>query len=398
MSIAVGVEFLGGNEMCGRNWTVTLTLLTVISPTLPAASPHVIDDRSDLLRIVDERFRRWDRNRDRRLSVREVDDVVADRSVLDDEAAAIAAVKRTLRMDNSNITLTQKQLEQLIRQRAANPTDDLARMYAEGLRQIRSGSRRLFSSRRPQLDTIQQGRLGNCFVLAPLGAVLHASPDRVTRMFIEQANGRYGVRLGGRVVQVDSPTDAERAQAAANEGDGVWVNVFEKAIGAALRIRGLAGTASTSIDAIAGGGSSAATLELITGYRPQRYVLGYSADPQISSRQVERYDAGLSKLLEETLRNQRAAIATTASSNTPGLPHNHAYAVLEWNGRRQIIRLWNPHGGEHRPLGLAGPKFGYPTKDGIFEMPLSDFRDLFNGIAAETNRPYRTSPPLPLLP
>ncbi len=375
---------------------LTLLLCIALVPVFVQGAGSPADDRRDLLQIVEDRFRRWDRNRDRRLSPGEVNLLVADSKIEDQEAAAVAAIKRHWRSGGEVRPLSQEQLEYLIAQRSSARNADLVTMYAEGLQQIRGGSERLFASRRPRLETIQQGRLGNCFVLAPLGAVLQVAPDRVTRMFIEQANGRYGVRLGGQVIQVDAPTDAERAQTAGNEGDGIWVNVFEKAIGAALRVRGFA--AGSSLDAIAGGGSATEILQLMTGNRVQAFLLDGSRQAGAADRDPERIDRQLREFVRDTLADERAAVCTTRTSTTPGLPGNHAYAVLAFEPRTDVITLWNPHGGVFTPRGGSGPKFGYASRDGRFEMPLSEFRQLFEELSAESNRSVRTSRPLPDLP
>ncbi len=382
---------------CGSCRPALLLILSVAATVVVAqGAGSISDDRRDLQQLVEDRFRRWDRNRDRRLSPEEVNLLVADRDIRDEEAAAVAAIKRYWRSGAEVRALSQDQLLYLIAQRNTARNADLVVMFAEGLQQIRGSSSRLFASRRPRLETVQQGKLGNCFVLAPLGAVLQASPDRVIRMFIEQANGRYGVRLGGRVMQVDAPTDAERAQTAGNEGDGVWVNVFEKAIGSALQVR--RSVSGSSLDTIAGGGSATEILELITGNRVQVFLLDGALQVRAGDRDSDRVDQQLREFLRDTLADARAAVCTTRTVATPGLPGNHAYAVISFDYRRDEITLWNPHGGSFTPRGSSGPKSGYSMRKGIFSLPLVEFRQLFEELAAESNRSARTSRPLPDLP
>jgi len=64
---------------------------------------------------------------------------------------------------------------------------------------------------------------------------------------------------------------------------------------------------------------------------------------------------------------------------------NHAYAVTGYDPKADRIALWNPHGQTFSPKGTPGLQNGYPTKEGRFTMPLTDFMQAFAGLAFETN-------------
>ncbi len=70
----------------------------------------------------------------------------------------------------------------------------------------------------------------------------------------------------------------------------------------------------------------------------------------------------------------------------PGLHGKHAYAVTGYDHKADRIALWNPHGQTFTPKGTPGLENGYPTRDGRFAMPLTDFMQVFAGLAFETHQ------------
>ena len=70
-----------------------------------------------------------------------------------------------------------------------------------------------------------------------------------------------------------------------------------------------------------------------------------------------------------------------------GIPHKHAFAILDYNSASRTVKLFNPWGNHVKPSGPAGPVNGYPTEHGIFEIPLSDFIQIFGGFTYQTDKP-----------
>jgi hypothetical protein len=66
---------------------------------------------------------------------------------------------------------------------------------------------------------------------------------------------------------------------------------------------------------------------------------------------------------------------------------NHAYAVLGYDSTTDLIKLWNPLRPNFVPSGPAGPKNGYVTVSGQFEMELTEFVKIFAQVRAETDQP-----------
>ena len=73
----------------------------------------------------------------------------------------------------------------------------------------------------------------------------------------------------------------------------------------------------------------------------------------------------------------------TTEVTTPGLTPKHAYAVLAYDEATDQVTLWNPHGQAFTPKGPAGLANGYPTKDGVFRLPVEEWVVQFSGFAYE---------------
>ena len=144
---------------------------------------------SDFISSVQKNFAQWDLNHDGVLSTNEIDAAVADPQTTNENAAALAALKRASRL--TKITLPPLTLTN-ITALTAERQPDLAQMFREGWKRISGATNRtLFAGGLPRLETIHQGELGNCFCLAPLGAMVYRKPAHVAEMFSLQTNGNY---------------------------------------------------------------------------------------------------------------------------------------------------------------------------------------------------------------
>ena len=374
---------------CDRKFAfVSLALLgAVLSWNLSlgdslAASTAAADE---FISIVASNFPDWDRDHDGELSVAELDTLVADFHITGQQAAAVAALKRASRSTKYKLPpLTLTNLRLMTRSPAADQPD-LGRKFAEGGQRLANvGSRDLFASGLPRLETIHQGKLGNCFALAPIAAMVYRDPRQVAALFVRQDDGRYRVTLGTHRVCVALPTDAELAMTSSNEREGIWVNLYEKALGEARNAtKPPAGRPGSPMDALARGGSAGAMLALITGHDITRFSFKFAKDPAVSAAGREARLLELRQLLRAATEEKRLMTCGTLKTTTPGVTPNHAYAVLNYQEKTDMVTLWNPHGGGFSPKGPSGLASGYPQKDGILCVPLSDWVQQFSGMAFE---------------
>lgn len=340
--------------------------------------------KTAFIRQIDDHFPAWDANHDGTLAPAEIDALVGDPKITGEEAAAVAALKRAVR--NPAYKLPPLTLS-LLRQAAEAPAKnqpDFGAMFAYGAEKIAKINRVLFASGGPRLETIHQGKMGNCFSLAPLGALTAGRPDAVKAMFHETADGSYEVVLGKQTARITAPTDAEVAMTSSNESDGLWVNVYEKAAGQARNeLKPDEERAGSAIDALAKGGSAGTMLAFITGHEIVRFSCKFAKDEKTTPQEFDAKLAELRALLAAAQKEGRLMTCGTLKTTTPGLTPNHAYAVLGYDSASDKIRLWNPHGDAFTPKADPGLEHGYLQKDGLLEVPVPAFVKQFSGLAFE---------------
>ncbi|MBN9119806.1 MAG: peptidase C2 [Planctomycetes bacterium] len=362
-----------------RLFAVVLLFVPVTALAADPAKPAFADRAK-------ESFAKWDADKNGTLTREEIDRAVSDPEVKGADAAAIVALKRAVRSTKYKLPpLTKDAVLEL----ASNPgkdRPDLNAMYASAFTRITSANHDLFPKGVPSLDTLHQGKLGDCFCLAPLGSMVCRDPKDVVKMIRKQPDGSYLVRLGTRDVPVPAPTDAEIALTATGGPDGVWVNVYEKAVGLTRVAKAKAdGTTDPSlIDLLSKGGSAGTTIGLVTGNPIERFSCSFAKGDKASEKEVAAKLDDLRKKLVSAFADKRLVTCGTASGvTTPGVNGNHAYAVVGYDPKADEILLWNPHGQAFTPKGKPGLENGYPTKNGQFRMPLPEFVRTFAGVAFE---------------
>lgn len=95
--------------------------------------------------------------------------------------------------------------------------------------------RPLFSASGPSIDDIRQGELGDCWILAGLGAIARQNPNVIRANVVDFGDGTYGVHLGSSFYRVDNDLpvsqygDQQLNYTALGAGGSVWVSIIEKA-------------------------------------------------------------------------------------------------------------------------------------------------------------------------
>lgn len=366
---------------------------TAAAQAPPAATKHA-GQVTAFVEVLSAHFGEWDTDRDGVLQVGELDTAVARVTTTGDKAAAVAAVKRSSRSKSlASLPLTLKNLKNLASEAPSKDKPDLGAMFADGQRRIAAADKRLFAQGPPSLDRLQQGKIGDCFCLAPLGAMLHRDPAQVESMFKPQPDGSCKVTFGREVFHVAPTTDAEIAMSSSSEASGTWSNVYEKASGMARNAQKPEKTrVALAVDAVARGGSAGTHLALITGHQIVRFSCKFARDKKVPASEFEQQLIELRKLLTRALKEKRLI---TTGTNSPGpsgptirgIRSGHAYAVLGYDAGSDEIRLWDPHGDSFTPAGAPGTEHGYPRADGLFSMPLPIFVKQYAGLAFEQLTP-----------
>ncbi|MCW3094717.1 MAG: hypothetical protein JWL77_335 [Chthonomonadaceae bacterium] len=333
-------------------------------------------------------FAQWDLDHNGELSVSELDAAVSDPQTTGESAAVIVALKRATHNKKFTVSaLTRENLRMLALAAPFADRPNLPLMYVDARKKIEKTRRDLFVSGAPKLENIRQGKLGDCFCLAPLGAMLARNPQEVMDRFVRQPDNSYQFVFGTSPVHVTVPTDAEMALTAGSEQDGLWVSLYEKAVGTArlLEKPGMTSPGSV-IDALGKGGSSGTILSRLTGHKITRFACRAAREGSAPGDREAQLQT-LRKQLLATIQDHRLITCGTLKTTTPGITPNHAYAVLGYEEKTDTLRLWNPHGDDFMPKGTESLEHGYARKGGVFSLPLSDFVMQFSGVAFETSEP-----------
>jgi hypothetical protein len=369
--------FFRSEFICLRPWLNAACACVLLLAVARATGGETTNQPAPaFLDVVAAHFAAWDTNHDRTLSTQELDAAIENPANQGPVAAALATLRKAgLATNAPPLTLAG------IRKLADDNDLKLRAFYSQSLARIkRVTHRELFASGLPQLTTIHQGRMGNCFCLAPLGAMLYRDPREVASWFEVQSNGNILVKLAAGPVSVPPPTDAELAFASGNSQDGTWVNLYEKAIGEARNERNRPGRRfAVSLDAISQGGAEAPILSYITGHKVSVFPLKFGPKPEAAGARM----AQLRQNLADATSNKLLMVCATVKPSTPALTPKHAYALLDYDAQADTVKLWNPHGNYFKPKGQAGLTNGYFTTNGLFTMPLTDFTNQFTRVILE---------------
>lgn len=351
--------------------TALLLLFAAAAPPAPTA----------FVARVRTHFTAWDADRDGVLSADEIERAVHDPKVSGDAAAAAAALRRAVRGAGLR-SLTTRQIAD----------GRYEPMYAAARERIRTANRELFASETPKVESLGQGRLGDCFLLATLGTLAANDPARLKKMFREFPGGKVEVTLAARKLVLDRPTDGEICIGAQNRNDGMWAIAFEKAVGTVYLERQTVRRHHTPLSIIGVGGSPHLPLEIVTGHRVVRAGCEDFQGGTLDAASRAKRLADLRKQLSDARRAGRLIVGGTAplggrQAVVPGLYYNHSYGVLNYDEKTDLVTFWNPFGNRFIPKGEPGLKNGYVTSYGKFTMPLPDAVMWFGSFSIETGEP-----------
>ncbi|WP_298966371.1 C2 family cysteine protease [uncultured Methylobacterium sp.] len=198
----------------------------------------------------------------------------------------------------------------------------------------------LFHDGGPAYTDVNQGSLGDCYLLSSLAEVALRDPDTIRSMFTDNHNGTYGVRFFDHDGQADYVTVDDRVPMRGDQwangahetfanGDVSWVALAEKAY---AELNGAGG--------VPDGGEtrpSGDAYHLIEG--------GY-ADPisEITGKPVARCSPDLHEAVSALLHGQEVLMSTPESVHMPDLVKGHMFEVLGYDTRSERFEIHNPWG------------------------------------------------------
>ncbi|HVT12361.1 MAG TPA: C2 family cysteine protease [Fimbriimonadaceae bacterium] len=375
--------------MLGCLLSVAMLIQGQAAPPPPSFAQTVLKD-----------FDAWDADHDGKLTQAEIDKAALNAQFKGQDAAALAALHTWLAATKDPVPDLTKdwfagykpvrfrvakgtpaaEAKQERKAYAATP-GSLQSAFSGGLRRLRKlGDGTLFDADGPTLADIRQGGLGDCYMLAPLGALVHRNPQDVRNMIHPDGNG-YRVKFAdGQEVHVGPLTDTELALGGASTKAGYWIRVVEKAYGSRKLTEGEAKIATDSMH----GGNSGIAGRAFTGHKFSSIRLVGDFKKEIAPGSIDETMKRLRAEIPKAASDNRLIVAGTAKRDMPkSISPNHAYAVFGYDAATDRVQIWNPHGNDFTPKGEEGPVNGYKIEDGVFSMPLDMFVRTFSRILFE---------------
>jgi hypothetical protein len=370
---------------CQRLPTLALLVIALFGAG-DGATAHL-----EVHQLIHDRWGQWVGNCDS-VCMEDLDHVAAAGDLKGDEAAACAALIQTLHFMDRKRHVTRMGKDELVW--GSNEVADrmLVRSYAACQRKLQLVPQALWTEGAPHEAAVSQtgDRTGDCWLLAPTGWMVRNRPEVIRRAVEALPDANYRVRFpSGAVVEVSRPNDVEiiAVNGDATLKDGLWLPVVKEAMGRMLGERNARKRQLESEALRVNGGSMAMMMQHWTGHR----VRGV---PLAGKTPAEQVRAELQRALD------RHAMVGVATSPTPAgrIPPNHAYMVFRFDAERDMVITWNPWNDDYTPKGEAGRENGYARDDGIAEIPLADFIEIFRVMRIETDEAFDGSKPAPPAP
>jgi hypothetical protein len=224
----------------------------------------------------------------------------------------------------------------------------------------------LYGTSGPVMADINQGRLGDCFLLSSLAAVANESPSAIQSMITSNGNNTYGVRffVNGAAEYVTVSNSLANGGTIFNSGSDLWAGLVEQAY-AQLQAGGVTTgnpgvNYGNSFSTIGNGGCPEYALESITGASTVTdFYSGHSSWSQAvynASMACTAYTGGLSTAgvlasLVADLAKGCAVVLTseTGATDTAGkitLVADHAMTIYGYDATTGNLEIRNPWGVE----------------------------------------------------
>jgi VCBS repeat-containing protein len=235
----------------------------------------------------------------------------------------------------------------------------------------------LYSAGGPSINDINQGDLGDCYLVCGLGEVALQDPTAIENMIHDNGNGTYGVRffINGQAewVTVDSTLASSNGSQPFNDAyvgsaQNMWVNLIEKAyaeISTSVDVNdNISGWAGNSFSSVGDGGWPEISIAQITGATQltlfnvgnsdNNWTVGTAsaAAPYKISAAGTDTDLQVFAALEAAFNAHDDVVMasyteTSDSSNGRSeLMASHAFSVIGYNATNDTIELRNPWGTE----------------------------------------------------
>lgn len=356
-------------------------------------------------------FDQWDKNKDGSVSVNEIEAAIASQDVKGEQAAAAVALRRVAknkqapieaytkddikRMSGSLAIVDSRDNEDATTDEERKKPANFNGYYEAAMKKI--NARQPLFVGTPKLDGFKQGRLGSCFCLAPLTALIYSDPKAASTLIKPSADGtKITVTFGKDNAVVITPiTDGELALATTTGENGIWAATYEKAVGQLRMSDKAAEEGATPLSTVSKGGSAGTMLSVLTGKEIKRYTCKpWFEDSKATKADQDKQIADMRIAFKAATADHRLMTGGTSGKTrkVPSLSRGHAYALLGYDAKTDMVTLRDPHGQTSNPEGDGTPnmKNGYVVKFGIFKAPLTEAVQFMAGFAVALDAPAKT--------
>jgi hypothetical protein len=242
---------------------------------------------------------------------------------------------------------------------------------------------------------MKQGAIGDCYFFSVTGYLAAIDPKRIQQMIVPKPDYGFIVHFrDGETFPVPAPTEAELLvnNSASSLTDGLWLGVLEKALGERMRAHTKSAVKRTAeaTDAMAAGGHLGLIIELYSGHRARSVALRH---PRAATAIIADLRREIPLVLEK-----RMLIAVAMGTNppegqpkVPNLGYKHAYAILGFDRKTDLVTVWNPWGQNFVPKGPEGIEHGFAAQHGVFRIPLATLYHEFSRVFMETNEKFHVT-------
>jgi hypothetical protein len=253
-------------------------------------------------------------------------------------------------------------------------------------------SKPLYGAAGPGLQDINQGYLGDCFMLAPLAAMALQDPSSIRSMITDNGNNTWGIRfiVDGKAEYVTVDNELANGGGKFASGSNTWVGLVEKGyaqLQASGNTTGNDFTYGNSYSSIANGGSPAVALAELTGAGTiSQYVAtasGWSSYLFDGSSLTQRDNRGrgtvlssskdlstgtIQAMLAQDLAEGDEVVLSSYTTEVDAtgkttLVANHAMTVTNFDAGTGMFEIYNPWGTSSS---------GSQNWDTVFEVSLTD--------------------------
>lgn len=221
----------------------------------------------------------------------------------------------------------------------------------------------LYAAAGPSISNINQGYLGDCYLLSSLGEVANQDSSLITNMITVNGNGTYGVRffVNGAADYVTVDSQLADGGNIFNKSPDIWASIVETAYAefqASGNTTGGATSAGDSFSGIGNGGSPEEALEEITGAsqitdfdstRSSWQKVTYNSNLAFTGVTMSQTNAGVLATLVGDLSAHDDVVlgsetnATDASGRTT-LVASHAMSIYGYDSTTGLLEVRNPWG------------------------------------------------------